>query len=52
MIHLYLPLADTAAIYDNSGQERALVAEKESGFPVRVFDQERWLRMEAISQWK
>jgi predicted ABC-type ATPase len=52
MIHLYLPLADTAAIYDNSGQERALVAEKESGFPVRVFDQERWLRMEEISQWK
>ena len=29
MRHLYLPLADTAAIYDNSGQRRILIAQKE-----------------------
>jgi predicted ABC-type ATPase len=31
MRHLYLPLADTAAIYDNSGQTRIRIAERESG---------------------
>ncbi|MGD0732569.1 MAG: AAA family ATPase [Terracidiphilus sp.] len=50
--HLYLPLADTAAIYDNSGQRRVLIAEKESGFPLSIKDPERWSRIEELTSWK
>jgi len=50
MLHLYLPLADTAAIYDNSESERILIAERENGGTVRVFDQERWRRMGVLSE--
>jgi len=50
MRHLYLPLADTAAIYDNSGQRRILIAERESGFPLVIHDQERWFRIEELTQ--
>lgn len=46
---LYLPLADTAAIYDNSGQRRILIAEKESGLQLRVHDAERWSRIEELT---
>ena len=49
MRHLYLPLADTAAIYDNSGQQRILIADKESGWPLVVHDQERWSRIEELT---
>jgi predicted ABC-type ATPase len=52
MRHLYLPLAVTAAIYDNSGESRILIAEKESGFPLRVHDEDRWSRIEEMSLWK
>jgi predicted ABC-type ATPase len=52
MRHLYLPLADTAAIYDNSGQRRLLIAERESGFPLMIHDQERWSRIEELTRWK
>ena len=52
MRHLYLPLADTAAIYDNSGQRRILIAERESGFPLVIHDQKRWSKIEELIQWK
>jgi predicted ABC-type ATPase len=52
MRHLYLPLADTAAIYDNSGQRRILIAERESGFPLVIHDQVRWSKIEELTQWK
>jgi predicted ABC-type ATPase len=48
MRHLYLPLADTAAIYDNGGERRILIAEKELGFPLKILDPERWSRMEEL----
>ena len=49
MRHLYLPLADTAAIYDNSGREQILIAEKESGQALRIVDSERWRRIEELT---
>jgi predicted ABC-type ATPase len=52
MRHLCLPLADVAAIYDNSGCERILIAERESGCPQMIHDQERWSRIEELTQWK
>ncbi|MGO8759140.1 MAG: AAA family ATPase [Terracidiphilus sp.] len=52
MRNLYLPLADTAAIYDNSSQRRVLVAEKEPGLPLRVVDPARWSKMEELILWK
>lgn len=42
MRHLYLPLADVAAIYDNSGPTRVLVADREVGHPLRIHDPLRW----------
>jgi predicted ABC-type ATPase len=52
MRHLYLPLADTAAIYDNGGRQRVLIADRESSFPLVIHDQERWSRIEELTQWK
>jgi predicted ABC-type ATPase len=48
----YLPLADTAAIYDNSGERRILIAEKESGMSLLIRDAGRWARMEQLALWK
>jgi predicted ABC-type ATPase len=52
MRHLYLPLADTAAIYDNSGEQRILIADRESGWPLVVHDRERWSKIEELTPWK
>ncbi len=52
MRHLYLPLADTAAIYDNSGQRRVLIADRETGWPLVVRDQDRWSKIEELTPWK
>ena len=52
MRHLYLPLADTAAIYDNSDRSRVLIAEKESGSPLVIRDRERWSRIEELTPWR
>jgi predicted ABC-type ATPase len=49
MRHLYLPLAHTAAIYDNSGSTQILIAEKESGSPLQIIDVDRWQRIEELS---
>jgi len=52
MRHLYLPLADTAAIYDNSGEQRVLIADRESGWPLVVHDPERWSKIEELTPWR
>ena len=52
MRHLYLPLADTAAIYDNSQRQRILIADRESGRPLVIHDQARWSRIEELTLWK
>jgi len=39
---LYLPLADVAAIYDNSGPTRILVADHDFGLPLQIHDPLRW----------
>ena len=49
MRHLYLPLAETAAIYDNGGTEQILIAEKPSGEPLRIVDINRWRRIEELT---
>jgi predicted ABC-type ATPase len=49
MRHLYLqylPLADVAAIYDNSDEGRALIAERTPGGPLVVHDATRWATIE------
>lgn len=51
MRHLYLPLADNAAIYDNGDEGRVLIAEKESGL-LMIRDPQRWSRIEELSSWK
>ena len=52
MRNLYLPLADTAAIYDNSGKRRVLIAEREFGSPLVIHDQARWSDIEELTPWK
>lgn len=52
MRRFYLSLADTAAIYDNEGERRVLVAEKEFGLPLVVCDSQRWSRIEEMIRWK
>jgi predicted ABC-type ATPase len=43
--HMYLPLADVAAIYDNSDSGRVLLAEKESRAQLEIRDPARWESM-------
>ncbi|HWG20565.1 MAG TPA: zeta toxin family protein [Terracidiphilus sp.] len=52
MRNLYLPLADTAAIYDNGCVPRVLIAEKESGDLLRIVDVGRWSKIEELCLWK
>jgi predicted ABC-type ATPase len=49
MRHLYLPLADTAAIYDNSGKRGVRIASRRRGSPLEIHDQARWLRIEELT---
>jgi predicted ABC-type ATPase len=51
MRHLYLPLADDAAIYDNDDDAMTLIAEKESG-QLTIRDAERWSRIGEQILWK
>jgi predicted ABC-type ATPase len=46
MRDLYLPLADSAAIYDNSNEARTLIAERERGNTLVVHDRPRWTLIE------
>ena len=50
MRRLYLPLADVAAIYDNSDEGRTLIAERRPDAPLVVHDAVRWSMIEGISQ--
>jgi predicted ABC-type ATPase len=47
--HLYLPLADVAAIYDNSDEGRALIAERMPNASLVVHDPARWAMIERVS---
>jgi predicted ABC-type ATPase len=46
MRHLYLPLADVAAIYDNSDTGRTLIAERAPDTSLVVHDTARWAFIE------
>ena len=46
MRHLYLPLVDVAAIYDNSDEGRKLVAERTPEGSFMVHDAARWAIIE------
>lgn len=50
MRHLYLPLADVAAIYDNSDRTRRLVAERTAGASFVVHDAARWAAIEEAAR--
>ncbi len=52
MLRLYLPLADTVALYDNSGRRRVLIADRESACTLVIHDSERWSRMVGMTSWK
>jgi predicted ABC-type ATPase len=44
---IYLPLSDAAVIYDNSdGVGGVVIAEKRPRRPLRIFDRERWQRIQ------
>jgi predicted ABC-type ATPase len=47
---LYLPLADIAAIYDNSDEGRVLIAEQLPDVPLVVHDAIRWAMIERASR--
>jgi predicted ABC-type ATPase len=47
LYHLYLPLADVAAIYDNSDEgERTLIAQRTPGSSMVIRDAGRWAMIE------
>jgi predicted ABC-type ATPase len=46
MYRLYLPLADVAAIYDNSDNGRVLIAERTPDRSLAVHDATRWAIIE------
>jgi predicted ABC-type ATPase len=48
MRDFYLPLADSAAIYDNSDVGRILIAERTPDAPLVVYDQVRWAMIEKV----
>jgi predicted ABC-type ATPase len=52
MRNLYLPLAYAASIYDNSGERRVLIADREAEGPLMIHDHERWSRIEELTAWK
>ena len=46
MRHVFLPLADIALIYDNSGEAPLLIAEKGPNVPFVAHDKGRWTLIE------
>jgi predicted ABC-type ATPase len=50
MLHLYLPLADIALIYDNSDGNCHLIAERHRDMPLVVHDQRCWKRIVEITR--
>ena len=49
MRDLYLPLADVAAIYDNSDTGPTLIAERTPAAPLAVYDPARWQMIQRAS---
>jgi len=49
MRHEFLPLADAAFIYDNSGTSPLLIAEKRSNLPFVIRDAARWKLIEDVT---
>src|SRR5947207_14654272 len=49
MRYEFLPLADAAFIYDNSGTSPLLIAEKRSNLPFVVRDEARWRLIEGMT---
>jgi predicted ABC-type ATPase len=49
MRHEFLPLADVAFIYDNSGTSPLLIAEKRSNLPFVIRDHARWTLIEDMT---
>jgi predicted ABC-type ATPase len=45
---LYLPIADVAAIYDNSDSRPLLIAEKPEGASFAVVDNGRWASIQGV----
>jgi predicted ABC-type ATPase len=50
MRRLYLPLADVAAIYDNSDKGRTLIADRTPEASFVVYDTTRWTMIERATQ--
>lgn len=50
MRHLYLPLADVAAIFDNSNEGRMLIVERTADKSLVVHDAVRWAMIEKTTQ--
>ncbi len=50
MRRLYLPLADVAAIYDNSDEGRTLIVERTPEASLVVYDTPRWTMIERATQ--
>lgn len=50
MWHALLPLADTARIYDNSGESPVLIAEKSPDVALLVHETERWRLIEEATR--
>jgi len=50
MRHSYLPLANSALIYDNSDEGRTLIAEKKVDEIFVVHDPARWMAIERATQ--
>ena len=50
LLNLYLPLAEEAEIYDNSRQQRALIAEKRRDLPLQILIPDLWQRMQEVAK--
>ena len=50
MRHIYLPLVDTALIFNNSDDRGVLIAERQEGGPLLVHDTLRWKEIEEATQ--
>ena len=46
MYHLYLPLVDTAYVYDNTGSPERAIAERQPGGQLIIHDAARWALIE------
>ena len=49
MRDLYLPFVDSAAIYENSNEQRTLIAEREFGKALMIHDPARWTSIKEVT---